>query len=152
MTPSLHKMINVSRTRSNTELNIPAEQTSQMIQTEVVPSATVNVPVGILTVFEPPIANLIELDIVFVHGLTGHRERTWTVHGPQVCFWPKDLLPDDFSTARVMRWGYNAGIPIVSAKDTISANRIHDHAVDLCNELARVREDVGVRCPSPSLP
>ncbi|OBT81773.1 hypothetical protein VE02_09662 [Pseudogymnoascus sp. 03VT05] len=47
------------------------------------------------------------VDIVFVHGLTGNRETTWT-HDNGV-FWPEQLALD-IDTARIMTYGYNANI------------------------------------------
>lgn len=43
--------------------------------------------------------------IVFVHGLTGNRDTTWT-HKNKF-FWPQQLA-DDIKTARIMTFGYDA--------------------------------------------
>lgn len=86
-----------------------------------------------------------KIDIVFVHGLTGDYERTWTSTAPLKCFWPKELLPDDIEAARIMSWGYNAGVAGASARETLSANRIKDHALDLCTALAHLRTENEVR-------
>ncbi|ORY57506.1 uncharacterized protein BCR38DRAFT_449277 [Pseudomassariella vexata] len=42
-------------------------------------------------------------DIVFVHGVGGHRIRTWEKDG--VC-WPRDLLSRELEEARIITWGY----------------------------------------------
>ncbi|KAL8913270.1 MAG: hypothetical protein Q9171_001917 [Xanthocarpia ochracea] len=47
------------------------------------------------------------VDIVFVHGLTGHRHRTWTAPGATEP-WPKVLLPQDIPNARIITYGYDA--------------------------------------------
>lgn len=44
---------------------------------------------------------------VFVHGLNGHPKNTWT-HGNGF-FWPWELRKE-FTKARVMTFGYNAGM------------------------------------------
>ncbi|KAL9627683.1 MAG: hypothetical protein Q9164_007527 [Protoblastenia rupestris] len=72
-------------------------------------------------------------DIVFVHGLQGHPERTWTgttavditrpvsddqkvkanclgIRKEQKVFWPKDLLPVDRQDIRVMTYEYDSHI------------------------------------------
>ena len=40
-----------------------------------------------------------------VHGLNGHREKTWTVNNVN---WLCDLLPSEVPNARIMSWGYDA--------------------------------------------
>lgn len=44
--------------------------------------------------------------IIFVHGCTGDREKTWTSQGEVL--WPQDLLSKDVPTARILTWGYDA--------------------------------------------
>ncbi|KAF1963909.1 hypothetical protein BU23DRAFT_494935, partial [Bimuria novae-zelandiae CBS 107.79] len=47
--------------------------------------------------------------IVFIHGLGGDRNRTWTWEGDdRRHFWPKELLPQACPTARILSFGYNA--------------------------------------------
>ncbi|OQE35114.1 hypothetical protein PENCOP_c014G06499, partial [Penicillium coprophilum] len=50
----------------------------------------------------------VTVDIVAVHGLGGHRIRTWT-HKSQ-CYWLGDLLPVDIPDARIMTFGYDANV------------------------------------------
>ncbi|OGE56876.1 hypothetical protein PENARI_c002G02290 [Penicillium arizonense] len=46
-----------------------------------------------------------KVDLVAVHGLGGHRERSWTAaNGVN---WLRDLLPVDIPNARVVSWGYH---------------------------------------------
>lgn len=47
-----------------------------------------------------------EVHVIFVHGLGGHRSRTWTNKNDQ--FWP-GWLENSVPTARVWTYGYNAG-------------------------------------------
>ena len=89
-------------------------------------------PSGILTLHQPSEA---VVDIVFVHGLSGDRERTWASTGENGC-WPKELLPAQIPRARVLTFGYDA---YITRPGKVSQNRIRDHARDLVNELAGVR-------------
>jgi protein SERAC1 len=75
------------------------------------------------------------VDICFVHGLTGDRERTWTAHG-QSTPWPKTLLPPNLSKARILTYGYDA---YVVRKSVASSNRLIDHATNLLNDLTTDR-------------
>lgn len=54
--------------------------------------------------FQAIIANV--CSIIFVHGSTGDRDKTWTSQGQVL--WPQDLLSKDVPTARVLTWGYDA--------------------------------------------
>ena len=72
---------------------------------------------------------------MFVHGLTGNRETTWT-QKDQV-LWPRDLLPHDMPDVRVMTFGYDADV--VRAIDVASSNTVRDHGKALATELARKR-------------
>ncbi|KAI1277759.1 hypothetical protein F5Y07DRAFT_398312 [Xylaria sp. FL0933] len=44
------------------------------------------------------------IDICFVHGLTGDRDKTWTAHA-QSTPWPKTLLPAKLPKARLLTYG-----------------------------------------------
>ena len=44
--------------------------------------------------------------IVAVHGLGGHREKSWTT--PRGTNWLQSLLPRDIPNSRIMTWGYDA--------------------------------------------
>lgn len=62
--------------------------------------------------YEPSTGNT-EVDIVFVHGLNAmnvpnNRIAAWTA--PNGVCWPKDLLPRDIPTARIMAFGYNSNV------------------------------------------
>ncbi|CAN9331109.1 unnamed protein product [Alternaria alternata] len=49
------------------------------------------------------------IDIVAVHGLNGHCEKTWTAgNGVDSVNWLRDLLPHDLPNARILSWGYDA--------------------------------------------
>ncbi|CAI6087630.1 unnamed protein product [Clonostachys chloroleuca] len=79
-----------------------------------------------------------DVDIVFIHGLSGDREKTWT--GPnQTEPWPKTILPDRLPTARMLVFGYDAKW----LKDSSSRNRVQEHASNLLASLGRHRGEDG---------
>ncbi|KAI3317548.1 Alpha/Beta hydrolase protein [Xylariaceae sp. AK1471] len=73
-------------------------------------------------------------DIVFVHGLNGHRTRTWTMDG---CCWPRDLLPQTLPGIRVITFGYDSRI--VRWAGT-SSNSISHHATSLLSDIYLTRK------------
>jgi hypothetical protein len=75
--------------------------------------------------------------IVFVHGLTGNRESTWTDKESGV-FWPAHLLKNDIPKTRIMTFGYDADI--VHFWAMASQNFVGNHALKLVNCLAQIRE------------
>ncbi|KAF8849193.1 hypothetical protein BDZ45DRAFT_244818 [Acephala macrosclerotiorum] len=85
---------------------------------------------GIMVVAEPLDA---ALDIVFVHGLTGHREKTWK-HANGV-FWLK-LLADDIQNTlptRIMTWGYDAN---PARWGMVSDNNVRSHGKNLAYDMS----------------
>ncbi|PLB39677.1 esterase/lipase family protein, partial [Aspergillus candidus] len=75
------------------------------------------------------------VDICFVHGLNGHRSNTWTAEG-QSTPWPKKLLPDYVSGARILTYGYDAH---VVRRSVASQSDLRDHALNLLNDLTSDR-------------
>jgi len=75
--------------------------------------------------------------IVFVHGLTGGRESTWTDKSTGIA-WPEVLLKNDLPQSRVVTFGYDADI--VHFWSMASQNRIGHHAQTLINVLSQTRE------------
>jgi pimeloyl-ACP methyl ester carboxylesterase len=76
--------------------------------------------------------------IVFVHGLTGDREATWTARGATEP-WPKTLLPTMLPTARVLTFGYDAYV--ADWRGVVSQSLIANHAWNLLTSLSSYREN-----------
>ena len=74
--------------------------------------------------------------IVAVHGLNGHREKTWTANNDGDVNWLSDFLPSDIPNARILTWGYDANTHSTSR---ISAQHLYDHAKTLVSDLCLKR-------------
>lgn len=68
-----------------------------------------------------------------VHGLDGHREKTWTANGVN---WLSDFLPSDIPNARILTWGYDGDTHSTSP---MSAQYLYDHAISLVSDLCLKR-------------
>lgn len=90
---------------------------------------------GIKTLYDS--ANAV-VDIVFVHGLTGHREKTWTAKGAEKS-WPEVLLKAQLPQSRILTFGYDANV--VDWRALVSKNRVDNHAQNLLAALAHWRDD-----------
>lgn len=77
----------------------------------------------------------IQADIIFLHGLRGHAEKTWSKG--DIC-WPRDLLPKDLPHVRIISWGYDSSVlkPIKAS----SQASIFGHAENLLHDLSRIRD------------
>lgn len=76
------------------------------------------------------------ISILFIHGITGHREHSWAVPGSRP--WPEKLLPEKVSQARILSFGYDAGV--IGWRSRLSGNRVGDHAKNLLAGIAAHRE------------
>ncbi|KAI0476806.1 hypothetical protein F4859DRAFT_514138 [Xylaria cf. heliscus] len=92
-------------------------------------------PSGIKPLYCPPTGSTV--DIVFIHGLTGDRERTWTAKNASEP-WPKTLLASKLPTARILTFGYDAYV--AHWRGVVSQSRIADHSGNLLASLADHRE------------
>ena len=102
-------------------------------------------------------------DVVFVHGLQGHPQKTWTYTKPvekpkksqfslfsqkqeknespitkTSTFWPKDLLPTDIPNIRIFTYGYDSHISHFFGGPANKKN-IFQHGGSLLEDLARAR-------------
>ena len=93
-------------------------------------------PVGIKELHKPKSA---VVDLVFIHGLTGHRENTWTAKGSTSGPWPAVLLSEKIPNARILTFGYDA--LVVDWRGVVSNNRLGNHARNLAATLATHREN-----------
>ncbi|QPC63176.1 hypothetical protein HYE67_005407 [Fusarium culmorum] len=80
------------------------------------------------------------VDIVVIHGLDGHREKTWTAKNG--VHWLRDLLRVDIPEARILAWGYDANTHAVSGT---CCSFLYDHARTLVSDLNRRRKLTDVR-------
>lgn len=76
--------------------------------------------------------------IIFVHGLTGDREKTWTAKGSSAP-WPQTLLPSKVPDARVLAFGYDAYV--ADWRGVVSKNWIGNHSMNLLTAVATFREE-----------
>lgn len=76
-----------------------------------------------------------DVDLVFVHGLTGDLELTWT-HEAVSEPWPKSLLPIHLPSSRTLTFGYDA---YVVQRGAAVSNQLVDHSRDLINSLTSLR-------------
>lgn len=85
-------------------------------------------PLGLTTVHQPSSGDLATAHVVFVHGLGGGSEHTWSKNG---VFWPRDLLPKQppFRETSVHIFGYDSNF-----KKSSTLN-IHDFSKSLLNNL-----------------
>ena len=79
-----------------------------------------------------------KVDVVFVHGLNGDPEKTWTAEKSRI-FWPSMLLPPvlEEQKARILVYGYDADV--TSFTGSTSKEKIHNHAEHLVAALAANR-------------
>jgi hypothetical protein len=83
--------------------------------------------------------------IVAVHGLNGHREKSW-MDDESGILWLRDLLPYRFPNARILTFGYEANPLNLS---DVSHLTLNDHGISLIVELLRFRRNSEVSQPIP---
>ncbi|KAL9623718.1 MAG: hypothetical protein Q9160_001948 [Pyrenula sp. 1 TL-2023] len=99
---------------------------------------------GLRTISEPAHGLGTSVDIVFLHGFTGDSQSTWLDKKSGV-YWPKDLLPEDIPTARVLSFGYEADVTKLFGP--VSQNTLRNHAENFINDLADKRADANAVSP-----
>ena len=83
-----------------------------------------------------PFANQWINSLVFVHGLRGHRTKTWLAKGANEP-WPQSLLSPELPQARIMTYGYNADV--VHFTKPTGQGTVRSHARGLINDLTGLR-------------
>ncbi|KAJ5089159.1 Alpha/Beta hydrolase protein [Penicillium argentinense] len=122
---------NVSNVQHTENGNLLPPRSSEPALSDPPPLPTF--PNGIKVLHDCPDA---AIDVCFVHGLTGDRERTWTADGQSIP-WPQALLPQKLDRARILTYGYDA---YVVRRSVASSNRLIDHAGNLLVDLASDRD------------
>ncbi|KAF2261549.1 hypothetical protein CC78DRAFT_347471 [Lojkania enalia] len=66
--------------------------------------------IGLTTLYDPGPDAVV--DLIFVHGLNGGSQSTWTKNGDMSLFWPQEWLPRDeaFQDVRIHTFGYASGL------------------------------------------
>ncbi|CAD6593296.1 MAG: hypothetical protein ASARMPREDX12_007021 [Alectoria sarmentosa] len=85
---------------------------------------------------EPSVDHGPLVDIVFVHGLTGKRTKTWLADGAALP-WPQELLSKKIPEARLLTYGYNADV--VYFIKPAGQNTVREHARNLTGDLTDLR-------------
>ena len=76
--------------------------------------------------------------IVAIHGLDGHREKTWTFEGKDKTgdiLWLRDLLPSVIPNARIWSWGYDSRTRSKSHGEQLTVKTVYDHGRELVFDL-----------------
>ena len=94
-------------------------------------------PLGLNVVYTPE--NGHKVDIVFIHGLGGTSQLTWSKHRNLELFWPLTFLPlePDLCLARILTFGYNADF----RKSGNLSTSVLDFAKDLLFDLKYATDD-----------
>ncbi|CCA76321.1 related to tetratricopeptide repeat domain protein-Neosartorya fischeri [Serendipita indica DSM 11827] len=74
------------------------------------------------------------VSIIAIHGLDGHREKTWTADNGVL--WLRDLLSVDIPNARILVYGYDAD---TRSRECVSTQTIYQHADKFLKSLSRQR-------------
>ncbi|KAI1156145.1 Alpha/Beta hydrolase protein [Nemania diffusa] len=90
---------------------------------------------GIKVLHEPHNA---KVDLVFVHGITGHRDHTWSMYRSNEP-WPKTILPPRIPEARILTFGYDASV--IGFWRGVSGNSIGEHSNNLLSALSCCRSE-----------
>ncbi|MCJ1398925.1 hypothetical protein MMC11_002126 [Xylographa trunciseda] len=87
-------------------------------------------PLGLKIIYEPQSQAIV--NIIFVHGLGGSSQQSWSKDRNPELFWPQKWLPNEptISAARILSFGYNAAFQSTSTGNRNVLN-ISDFAKDL---------------------
>lgn len=98
-------------------------------------------PIGIISRCAwPHVQFLTEIlcSLVALHGLNGHREKTWTFEGKgksKDVLWLRDLLPPIIPNARIWTWGYDSRTRSKSHGEQLTIKSLYDHGRELVFDL-----------------
>ncbi|KAF2813521.1 uncharacterized protein BDZ99DRAFT_412343 [Mytilinidion resinicola] len=112
----------------NSKAEDPLEPSASSVSAE--PAAAVVLGLQVVAEGIEPI-----VDIVAIHGLNGHCEKTWTTSDG--VNWLRDLLPHDLPNVRVLSWGYDAN---THSRSRVSCQYLFDHARTLVSDLCLERQ------------
>uniref|UniRef100_A0A8H7NIQ7 GPI inositol-deacylase n=1 Tax=Bionectria ochroleuca TaxID=29856 RepID=A0A8H7NIQ7_BIOOC len=104
------------------------------------PSERDREPIGLELWYEGQNA---QVDIIFIHGLMGNRNKTWQAtgsSGSKLDPWPKALLPAKLPKSRIFTFGYDA--KVTDTKEfmgKVSAKTLRDHAAELIYSICHQR-------------
>ena len=86
--------------------------------------------------FSPQFSLTYVSSIVFVHGLTGKRTKTWLADGAARP-WPQELLAEKIPEARILTYGYDADV--AHFIKPAGQNTVLEHATNLNVDLTGLR-------------
>ena len=96
---------------------------------------------GIFVVKDKPAHDTSAIDIVAVHGLGGHYEKTWSVcdESGREINWLREFLPRSVDNARIMSFGFKPILPI----DELAAffNNFAEQLLDLLLSKRTTKEE-----------
>lgn len=104
---------------------------SRSTETELFPHGRY---LGLRVLSSPSLADL-KVDIIFLHGITGHPYRTFACHNG--AYWPVDFLSKDVPAARILSFGYDASVN--KFLGAAGQSNIREHAASLISDLAALR-------------
>lgn len=93
------------------------------------------VSVGLTVLYPEGDDNAALVDIITIHGLSGHPQNTWTNFDTQH-YWPSNSLPEDIPKSRIMAFGYNTSTSPLNRSTAI----ISDIAKQLISHLINKRK------------
>lgn len=77
--------------------------------------------------------------MIAVHGLNGHRERTWST--PSGINWLRDILPADIPNTRILTYGYDSR---THGSDQVITQSTYEHALTFVQVLSAHRRATNV--------
>ncbi|POS75159.1 hypothetical protein DHEL01_v206445 [Diaporthe helianthi] len=98
-------------------------------------------PLGLTTLYDPGIAGLaVVADIIFVHGLNGGSQSTWSKEKLASKFWPKSWLPADnaFQDVRIHSFGYASGL---NRESVLNVRDFAHSLLGAVNDAPAIRQD-----------